>query len=363
MNQNELPTYYLYIHPSNLKELRSDIWNEDPFQGSLKINKKKLDVDLLYRGAHTRKFKKKSYNISFYQPKFYLGAKEIHLNAEYKDISLMRNKLSFDFFSSIGVLAPETKHVFLNINGKGEGIYLQLESVDEQFFKKRNYPLGAIFYAVDGDANFSLLSDLDNDVKESLDLGYEMKFGTDEDVGHLQELIYKINTVPREEFEDCIQSFVNINQYLRWLAGVIFTQNYDGFVHNYSLIRNGLTGQFEVSPWDYDGTWGRDVNGKVMEYDYVRIEGFNTLTARILDIPSFKKEYKCIIENILETTFTIANMKPKIENLHETLRPYVQLDPYIKERLAQFDKEPEFILNFIKDRSKYISDNLIKFDS
>ncbi|MHC0037067.1 CotH kinase family protein [Pseudoneobacillus sp. C159] len=362
MDQYQLPTYSLFIHPNDLKELRSDIWCEDPVQGSLKIDKKRLDVDVIYRGAHTRKFPKKSYNIQFYQPKFYQGAKEIHLNAEYKDRSLIRNKLSFDFFTSIGVLAPKSQHIFLMINGKPEGIYLQLESVDELFFKRRNYPVGAIFYAVNGDANFSLISDLDSDVKKALDLGYEMKVGTEADSFHLQELIYKINTISREEFEKSIQSYVNVNQYLRWLAGVICTQNYDGFVHNYSLIRNSDTGLFEISPWDYDGTWGRDVNGKVMEYDYVRIDGFNTLTARILDIPTFKKEYRNLLESILSTEFTTLAMEPKINLLYQTLRPYVEKDPYIQDQLSQFDQEPEFILQFIKDRSRYISKKLTKFD-
>jgi spore coat protein H len=362
MVQISVPTYFLFIHPNDLKELRSDIWNEDPFQGSLKINKKKLDIDILYRGSHTRKFKKKSYNILFYSPKFYQGAREIHLNAEYKDCSLIRNKLSFDFFKSIGVIAPDSKHIFLNLNGKPEGIYLQIESVDEQFFQKRNYPLGAIFYAVDGDANFSLLSDLDKDVKESLDLGYEMKYGTPDDVGHLQQLIYKINTLSKSDFEETIQTYINVNQYLRWLAGVIFTQNYDGFVHNYSLIRNNTSGQFEVSPWDYDGTWGRDVNGKEMEYDYVRIEGFNTLTARLLDIPTFRKEYRRILEDILSTEFSEEKLKPKIEELHATLRPFVLKDLYVKHQISKFDHEPEFILNYINNRRKYIYDNLSKLD-
>ncbi|HYK71680.1 MAG TPA: CotH kinase family protein [Pseudoneobacillus sp.] len=362
MDQNQLPTYHIFIHPNDFKELRSDLWSDDPVPGYLKTDNKKWDIDIVYRGSHTRKFNKRSYYISFFNPKTFKGVKEIHLNAEFKDLSLMRNKLSLDFFSRIGVLAPNSKHVFLNINGKSEGVYLQLESVNEDFFKKRNYPLGAIFYAIDGDANFSLLSDLDQDVKESLDLGYEMKYGTDEDQCHLQELIYKINTLPKTEFEENIQQYLDVPKYLRWLAGVICTQNYDGFVHNYSLIRNRDTGKFEISPWDYDGTWGRDVNGKVMEYDYVRIEGFNTLTARILDIDSFRKEYQNILNQILLNEFTIENMKPKIFELYETLRPFIVKDPYKKHLLTEFDDEPEFILNFIKDRNQYLKDKLTKLD-
>ena len=156
----------------------------------------------------------------------------------------------------------------------------------------RQLPEGPIFYAVDGDANFSLMSDLDKEVKKSLKLGYEQKYGTEQDEDQLQEMIIKINTIPREEFEHEIVKYVNVDKYLRWLAGVIFTQNFDGFVHNYALYRNGETSLFEVIPWDYDATWGRDVNGESMEEDYLRIEGFNTLTARILDVKTFRRNTK-----------------------------------------------------------------------
>ena len=105
--------------------------------------------------------------------------KEVHLNAEYKDPSLLRNKLSLDFFNEIGCLAPKSRFVSLKLNGKNEGLYLELESVDAHFLANRQLPKGPIFYAVDGDANFSLMSDFDQEVKKSLQLGYEMKNGTD----------------------------------------------------------------------------------------------------------------------------------------------------------------------------------------
>ena len=58
----------------------------------------------------------------------------------------------------------------------------------------------------------------------------------------LQDVIIKINTISREDFEKEIVKYVNVDQYLRWLAGAVLTQNYDGFVHNYALYRNGETG-------------------------------------------------------------------------------------------------------------------------
>lgn len=361
-DEYKMETFKLFIHPADLKELKSDIWCDEPVSGQLKLGGKKFDIDVNYRGSHIRKFRKKSYEISFVKPNKYRGAKILHLNAEYRDPSLIRNKLSFDFFSEIGNLAPISHHVLLMLNGHLEGVYLQIESVDENFLTNRKLPNGAIFYAVDGDANFSLISDLDKETKKSLDLGYEIKYGTSDDDLYLQEMIFQINTLPRKDFELEIEKYINVQQYFRWMAGVILTQNYDGFVHNYSLYRNGVTKQFEVIPWDYDATWGRDINGEEMDADYVPIIGYNTLTARLLDIPNYRSQYKNLISSIMDNQFTVEYLRPKIEKLINSLRPYVLKDPYKKKEIDKFDQELDFILSFIEKRRNYLKSRLYKLD-
>ncbi|MBY0073914.1 CotH kinase family protein [Priestia aryabhattai] len=359
MKQKEIPQYALFVNVKDLKEMQRDIWSEEAVQATMKFNKKRYDIDLLLRGSHIRKMKKKSYYIEFYSPKIFQRAKEIHLNAEYKDPSLMRNKLSLDFFSSLDVLSPHSQFVTLKINGKNEGIYLQLESVDELFLKKRNLADGSIFYAVDGDANFSLMSDLDKKPKTTLLSGYEDKAVREGDEEKLEKFIFNINTWTNTEFEQNIEKYLNVDRYLSWLVGIICMQNYDGFVHNYALYLNHESGRFELIPWDYDATWGRDVNGKVMEGDYVRAQGFNTLTARLLAVNSIKKRYIQKMNNVLNNQFTIEYMKPIIYQLHEYIAPYVLKDPYVKDNLEQFYKEPEFMLSFIKERTAYIQNNLL----
>lgn len=359
--ETKLPLYKLFVKPYDLRELKRDIWIDDPVPAHLTIDGKRLEIDLSYRGSHIRDFLKKSYQIKYYQPKKYRGAALVHLNAEYNDPSFIRNKLSFDFFMDIGNLAPYSRHVFLTLNGKAEGVYLEIESVDENFLLRRNLPKGSIFYAVDGDANFSLMSDLDKETKKSLKLGYEQKYGDGNDEYFLQEFIFKINTLSREEFAKTIPKYVDVEQYLRWVAGVVFTANYDGFVHNYALYRNGNTGLFEVIPWDYDATWGRDVSGKIMEANYVPIDGFNTLTARILDCDSFRNQYKALLEDIMNHQFTEEYMIPKVESLLQQIRPYVLKDPYKNENIDLFDKEPEIIATFIRERTQYLKRKLAKF--
>ncbi|AZU62876.1 CotH kinase family protein [Neobacillus mesonae] len=358
-----LPQYKLFIKPVDLKELKRDIWIDEPIPAQLRIDGKRLEIDVSYRGSHIRDFAKKSYQITFYKPKKFMGSRQIHLNAEYKDPSMIRNKLSFDFFSDIGVLAPQSRHVFLTLNGKDEGVYLEIESVDENFIRRRNLPAGSILYAVDGDANFSLMSDINKETKKSLKLGYEIKCKDSKSAEYqLQELIYKINTIPPTEFEREIPKYVNVNQYLRWVAGIIFTSNYDGFVHNYALYRNGQTGLFEVIPWDYDATWGRDVNGKLMEADYVPIKGFNTLTARLLDVDTFRRQYRTLLEEIMSNQFTQEYMMPRVEKLLEMIRPFILDDPYKRDHIDKFDGELKVISDYIQERRNYLFRKLSKLE-
>jgi spore coat protein H len=158
MNHHVFPTYRISIEPKWLKELQSNIWDEKPVPSKMEVDKLPYEIGITYRGDHIRKFRKKSFRIELGTYSHYFEGREIHLNAEYRDPSLMRSKLSFDFFQTTGTFSPDCKHVFLELNGKPKGIYLQLESVDDLFLQKRQLPNGPIFYATNYQANFSLLN-------------------------------------------------------------------------------------------------------------------------------------------------------------------------------------------------------------
>ncbi|OCA82844.1 CotH kinase family protein [Pseudobacillus wudalianchiensis] len=353
-----IPSYFLMLEEEDLDELQSDIWNDDPVPAYMVIKNDLCDIDIAYRGSYTREFRKRSYQIDFIDPETYLGARQIHLNAEYRDPSLIRNKLSFDFFQELGVLSPGSQHINLIKNGSLKGVYLQLESVDDLFLEKRGLPLGPIYYAVNNDANFSLSRD--GKKKKCLLSGYERIVGNESDDAFLRKLIRKINTTPLADFPDEIPQYINIEKYFYWLAGAVCTMNNDGFTHNYALYRNSETGLYEIIPWDYDATWGRRVDGGVMEYDFVPIKGKKSskLCYLLLKVPKFRKLYQSILEEILETKFTVDHLESKVMSLYQALRPHVLLDPYKKSTVEEFDGEPEFIFQFIRDRNDYLKKSL-----
>src|ERR1700730_1479808 len=108
INKRSVLTYSLFIHPKDLQDLKSDIWNDDTVPAKMKFGKKQYNIGICYRGEQIRNYPKKSYRIEFQNPSIFNGAREIHLNAEYRDPSFIRSQLSFDFFSSIGTLSPYT---------------------------------------------------------------------------------------------------------------------------------------------------------------------------------------------------------------------------------------------------------------
>jgi spore coat protein H len=345
--------YEIFINPKWLQKLEDDIWQDDHVPAVLKIEENRYKIRLNYRGNVIRKKKKKSYNIIFQNPYLVDGAHEIHLNAEYDDISLSRNKLSLDFFNRIGVISPHSKHVLLYINGFCKGIYLELESFDQHLLKKRNLPDGPIIYATNYFANFSLLSP-ENELKTSLDEGYTIKYGVPKDLSLVEDFIEMINTVSNEEFEKEVGKILDVEKYLRWLSGVVCTQNFDGFIHNYALYLNKKTNLFEITPWDYDGTWGRDLHGRKLDYDFVPITGYNTLTGRLLHIYPYRVKYKKILSSILEKHFNLEILEPIINEQFLTLKPYIKTDPYIKMDEELFEKEKMVFARFIKDRYSYL---------
>lgn len=355
-----LPSYLLTIEQDDLEELRCDVWDDRPVPAYLQANKTIYDIDLAYRGSYTRELKKKSYWVKFVHPSRFNGAREIHLNAEYKDPSLIRNKLSLDFFNEIGVLSPQSQHVTLTRNQSFKGVYLQLESVDDLFLKKRGLSLGPIYYAINNNANFSLTRDRKQ--KKSLLSGYKQAIGNRSDDEFFSYFIQVINTVSKADFSREIKQFLHVDKYLRWLAGAVCVMNNDGFTHNYALYRSLETGLFEMIPWDYDATWGRNVSGGIMRHDYVPLKGKkgNYLSHLLLQITEFRQLYRSILEEILETTFSIKKMEKKVLFLYQGLRQHVLLDPYKKKSINTFDAEPDFIFEFIRKRRKYLKKQLAK---
>ncbi|NEW05432.1 spore coat protein CotH [Paenibacillus sp. SYP-B3998] len=348
-----LPTRHIVIADQQLAALNEDVWR-DQFVNAFIINKGiKIPIKVRYRGGHTREYPKKSYEII-------KGDKTYHLNAEYDDPSLIRNALSFRFFQRIGVASPQTKHCHLKLNGRSLGVYLEIEAVDKNFFRRRKINAQSLFYAANNDANFELINPDTKKRKQSLLEGYQLVLGQSKDKRELQSFISQIHIRTKKPLYQFMQSQLDIDNYLRWLAGAVCTGNFDGFDQNYAIYRHKSSKLFRIIPWDYEGTWGRNCYGKACGSDLVRIKGYNRLTSKLMAFKSVRQRYKQLLTSILRTSFTLKQLNPVIDQMHQSIVSYVQHDSDRKWSYSEFNNEPKFIREYVKERREIILHELTK---
>jgi spore coat protein H len=338
-----LPTRHLEIHDQQLTMLDRDVWNDQFVNASIIDKGVRESIKVRYRGGHTREYQKKSYEIV-------RGGKTYHLNAEYDDPSMIRNALSFRFFQMIGVPSPQTQHCLLIINGESKGVYLEIEAVDSNFFRRRGIEAQSLVYAVNDNANFRLINTDTKMRKKSMFDGYKLIMGKSNNKSELNSFITQINTLAKKPLYNYMHEHLDIDNYLRWLAGAVCTGNFDGFDQNYAIYCHKHSKRFRIIPWDYEGTWGRNCYGRVCGSDLVRITGYNRLTSRLLSFRSVRQRYKQILLSILRTSFTLKKLTPVINNLHGGIAPDLEKDYDRKWPYSEFMGEPQFIRDYIKER-------------
>lgn len=331
-------------------------WNDGPTQ----------QVGVRIRGAHSRRFPKRSLQVTFRGARWTDGppaghtVRRIHLNADYVDPTLLRSYLSYALFDQVGVDAPRCRHVALTVSGRFAGVYVALESVDGDFCRRRGWEPGPIFYAVNRNANFGLLSPFTRAVKEPLEKGYLPVDGADPTA--LQKMLMAINLASDESFPRVAQRWIDVDRYLHWLMVAVFVGNRDGFLHNYALYQEPDEGRYRIIPWDYDATWGIDIHGRPARLDRVPVVGWNKLSHRLLTIPACRRLYQRRFLARLEDVLSPEAIAQRVEAIRPEIAPWVKLDHAKRGSYAQFPREVERLKRWAVDRGALVRSALSQLD-
>ncbi len=216
-----------------------------------------------------------------------------------------------------------------------------------------------MLYAVNNNANFRLENEYKKK-KRSLSSGYELVIGGAKEFRDIGLFVRKVQTLKRSGRLAYLKSRLHIPQYLRWLAGAVFTGNYDGFDQNYALYRTAGSVKYHISPWDYEGTWGRDCYGGIVSSGTLRIEGYNGLTEKLLSYPSIRESYRKTLQSIMKKQFTIEALEPKIRMLHAKLLPELVNDRTRRHSPYEIRSDLNVFLRYIPERRAFISKELSK---
>jgi spore coat protein H len=291
-------------------------------------------VSARIRGAHSRKFPKRSLQVTFRDrlpdgPPDGHTIRRIHLNADYVDPTLLRSALSYSLFPALGVDAPRWRHVDLTVSGQFAGIYVGLESVDRDFCRRRGWKPGPIFYATNRNANFGLVNPFTGALKEPLERGY---LPVDKaDPAPVGQMLMAINLATADSFPKVAGRWFDVERYLHWLMVAVFVGNRDGFMHNYALYLEPTERRFRIIPWDYDATWGIDIHGRPARLDRVPVVGWNKLSYRLLATPSIRAYYRRQFRRALDGPLAPDAIHALINRLQGAAGPRIQRDPHKRE--------------------------------
>jgi len=342
-----LPIRELRLRESAALELEKNLWKDRYVPAMLHDGIRSAPVRLRYRGGHTRGYPKRSYEVAS-------NGIITHYNAEYDDPSMIRNALSFAFFNQIGVPAPKTRHVLLSVNGRPAGVYLEIEGVGRPFFRRRGIAAQALFYAVNNHANFETRDSESGERKPSLLSGYEHRFGGAAEKAKLAAFIRALDADDSAVAVRRALSRVDVDNYLRWLAGAVLTGNYDGFEQNYAIYRNRRTGRYRMIPWDYEGTWGRNCYGRVVDSNLVSVTGYNRLTRKLLEQRPIRIRYVRLLRSLMNGPFTERRLMPVVNEMLARLAPHIRKNESQRWGYREFAEESSRIRTYIRERRERV---------
>lgn len=286
------------------------------------------------RGRSTRETPQKSYGIKLFDGSSpWNNQKTINLNKHPYDLTRVRNKLSFDFFTKFSDLSSlRTRFVRLYVkdisagNSKAGftsyGLYTQIEQPNKTFLASHGLdPNGSLYKAEDFEffryEDFIRKQDDARYVRAEFEKKLSIK--TTKDHTKLIAMLDEVNNLG-SDINDIIARHFDRNNLLTWLSVNIIMGNIDTRTQNFMIYSPNNSDKWYFMQWDYDGAWGWENQAGHAP----RIKGSwetgvsnywgNVLVSRFLKIPDNLKQ-------LTEKVQAVSKIINK-ENTHKLLQSY-----------------------------------------
>jgi spore coat protein CotH len=300
-------------------------------------------VGFRLRGNTSRNAAKKSFKVefnSFIKGRTFHGVKDLNLNGEHNDPSIIRSKLTFDLMHKIGLNASRASHIQVYINGAFYGLYISVEQVDDVFLKK-NYPdfsgnLWKCLYPADLKwlgSDTSLYRKLDNNGTPA----YELKTNDAvQDFTKLVRLINIVNNVSDSALPDSLEDVIAIDEVAKYLAMHVEVGSWDSYwslMNNYYLYHEPAKGIFHLIPYDEDNAYGIDWFGVTWSssnmYSWNKASsGSRPLADKFVANKQYKNLYTHFMRLINEKVFKLSNWEGHIDSLKTMITDAATADTF-----------------------------------
>lgn len=213
----------------------------------------------------------------------YYGLEKLALNNCISDATYMKEYISYEMFSKMGIATPACSYAHIKINGEEWGLYLAVEVMEESFIERYFGSTDGNLYkpeSTGAEGNPGPMPKKDGEkidgkenknVPNNMDMPNNGKGGTNlvyngDDLSNYNGIFDNavFNTTNKKDNEKVIEMIKNLNEgtnleeyldvdeILRYFAVNTFLVNLDSYAgnlkHNYYLYEKD--GVFQIHPWD-----------------------------------------------------------------------------------------------------------------
>jgi hypothetical protein len=278
------------------------------------------DVGVRYKGNGSyqtaRSGRKRSFKLEFdhFVPnQKFEGESKLNLNGNGLDPTQLRDALGYRLFAAAGLPAPTTRfaEVFLQLDSSPPellGLYTVVEQVDRGFLRQHLGSESGLLLKPEGIKGIPWFGTEIYRYEQP----YNAKWrGTDRQWERVIEFARVVNRTEDAEFERAIDTILDVDRFLRFLACHVLLGNLDSFLgtgHNYYLYLDDATDRFVFLPWDLDLSFGGFfMAGSVEELADLSLQhphqGNNRLIDRLLQNPARREAYLNHVRDLVSQVF------------------------------------------------------------
>jgi len=333
---NELTTVHLldaYIDTEHLANLYSNKLTGLEVPVRIFNDNKELKGTTEAQGSGSRYLPKWSFEVKLDKGSV-LDLSNFNLSAQVGDHSMLRTKLASYIYKRMGFPVFDSDYAFLKINGKNKGLYLIIERVESDFFKRRMIPIYEVIKTMFG-AKFTLRNGT------NLYEYFEKEINDNDNLYNFENFILALDNTNEENIFPELAEHLDIDSYLKYHAVSTVIAAKDGFRNNIIFYKETPGSPYKTLPWDFDGSF----NPTFTPLHY----GDNEIINKLLQNDSCLTIYNKYFNECLDM-FSESNIFPLIDETVNRISEAYNLDPYLGEAGYNLKIEAEELKNFITDR-------------
>ncbi|MFM9050818.1 MAG: CotH kinase family protein, partial [Bacteroidota bacterium] len=343
-------------------------------QASVTIDGKSLYAcGVRFKGESSYQFypgKKKPFRIKFdryVKGQDFNGLTELNLNNNFKDPTMVREKIYLDLMKRHGLPAPRATYAKVYLNDKYLGLYLITENIDDVFLETRfNDSKGNLFQ---GEPLANLVY-LGNHHKKYYQRYILINTPNKHDWSDLVKFIRTINdtTLSEAGYAQKLESVFDLDKCLKAWAINNLLGNIDAYnmfyPHNYFLFHDSLTnrwhwisldGNYAFAAWNPVLNFPQISRMSILKTDSVPYKGDRPLLDRtIVQNRYLREKYLQMVDNLLLNDLMPDRINSTIDSLKQRIRTAVYADVNKMYSNTDFDTNFESTIGDPMDPGNFI---------